>query len=391
MDSGCSLDSVSSPTAGCSDWDVAFICIEESGACSGDDLAGIEMMKDCLCGSSDCNMGDMGGSTGGDDGRDSNEPACLAESTCLADLEAAMKAEQKLGPTCAHLITLNDCVTGDSADPCNGDDQYTELLKGWLACTCDNQCDSIAETSDTIIDPTTWTNPHLHSQFHAGTQFVIPGYAEDAFGSFFRYDMNDAQDSAWNKSPWDMFSAFPDSKYEWVEDLGRCMPFVKLEGDEGDMVMLESVEGVDIDCAMDFIMSEQHVRNEECMAKKAKGDNSCNVDEWATKTFGHDQSPHGFIRDIRTTLRKASGAAPPSEFDGTDSISFTYKDASGNSGAVGSTKLTYKKFLQADALANSRFNRARDKSEKVRSDEERRKAGAKRQQKQRSTIAYSHN
>ena len=33
--------------------------------------------------------------------------------------------------------------------------------------------------------------------------------------------------------------------------------------DDGDMVMLKSFDGVDIDCAMDYVMSEQHVKNAE--------------------------------------------------------------------------------------------------------------------------------
>lgn len=82
--------------------------------------------------------------------------------------------------------------------------------------------------------------------------------------------------------------------------------------------------------------------------------------------FGHEKSPHGFIRDIRSTIRKATGAAPPSEYDGDDNndVSFTYVDATGNE-VSSTTKLTYKKYLQADALAGNRFNHARNKGEKV--------------------------
>ena len=73
--------------------------------------------------------------------------------------------------------------------------------------------------------------------------------------------------------------------------------------------------------------------------------------------------PHGFIRDIRSTIRKASGAAPPSEFDGDETVEFTYLDASGTV-QTASTKLTYKKYLKADALVKNRFEKARQTGDK---------------------------
>uniref|UniRef100_A0A7S2QUM1 EF-hand domain-containing protein n=1 Tax=Triparma pacifica TaxID=91992 RepID=A0A7S2QUM1_9STRA len=107
-------------------------------------------------------------------------------------------------------------------------------------------------------------------------------------------------------------------------------------------------------------MSEQHVKNEECIASNYE---NCWVDEWGARGFGHEVHPHGFIRDIRSTIRKASGAAPPSEFDGDETVEFTYLDASGTV-QTASTKLTYKKYLKADALAKNRFEKARQTGDK---------------------------
>ena len=56
------------------------------------------------------------------------------------------------------------------------------------------------------------------------------------------------------------------------------------------------------------------------------------------------------VRDIRKILRDATGAAPPSEFDGGNTeVPFTFVDASGMTFSA-TTKLTYKKFMAADAL-----------------------------------------
>ena len=167
-------------------------------------------------------------------------------------------------PGCADLQALDQCVKDDPQDPCTGDEVYTSRLQIWLDCTCNNNCAAVDEaTSDPnsqVIEPLTFNNPWLNSDFHVGTQIIIPGYEEDAFGSFFRYDMNDLHDSSWNKSPWDKFSAFNDVKYQFDEGEGRCMPFVKIES--GDFVMLKTFDGVDIACALDFAVADKFVQNE---------------------------------------------------------------------------------------------------------------------------------
>ena len=244
-------------------------CIETAGTCTAEEMEMIEGLKACPCEGS-CGDMDMGGDMGSDKWDDDMEhhddedegggPACIEFSACGGVLIAEIGES---APNCEQLTDLQTCVSGSQSDNCKGDEEFDTILAAWLACTCDNECDGIAETSDTVLDPLTWKSPWLSQAMYAGTEFVIPGYAEDSFGSFFRYDLTETHDSAWNKSPWDMFSAFSDVKYDWVESEGRCMPFIKLEGSDDDMVMLKSFDGVDIDCALDVVMSEQHVKNAE--------------------------------------------------------------------------------------------------------------------------------
>lgn len=70
------------------------------------------------------------------------------------------------------------------------------------------------------------------------------------------------------------------------------------------------------------------------------------------------------LRDTRSVLRKASGAAPPTDFDGADSdITLKLKAPDGTE-YTATTKLTYKKYLTASGNVDARWNKVRNLGEK---------------------------
>ncbi|GMH61172.1 hypothetical protein TrLO_g221 [Triparma laevis f. longispina] len=275
-----------------------------------------------------------------DEDVDDKTPACFVESGCPEPSEGGTL-------DCEWLRGTMQCIEASGAT-CDKDD--TSLLSSWESCVCDGICNDIIETVDSVISPLEWKDPYLNSDLHTGTNMKIPGYKNDAFGNFFRFDMNELQDSQWNKNPWDMFSPFTDMKYEWDETSSSCKPFVKYSED-ADEVFAELVEidGVSAECAVRFGIAEKY----EKMANRGPNDHY----HYWLEGWEHEANPLTMLRDTRSVLRKASGAAPPTDYDGTDSeITLRLKHPNGTEYGR-QTKLTYKKYLTATSNAQGRWEK----------------------------------
>ncbi|GMI16478.1 hypothetical protein TrLO_g12844 [Triparma laevis f. longispina] len=279
---------------------------------------------------------------GGDDA-----PVCFLESGCPNPPEDG-------SVDCEWIRSTGTCIA-DAGITCDTDDQA--IFDAWEGCLCNGECGFTAETVDAVIDPKEWKDPWLSSELWAGTSMTIPGYEKDAFGSFFRFDMNELQDSQWNKNPWDMFSPFTDMKYEWDETSSSCKPYVKFSqsSDEEFSELLE-IDGVSAECAIRHGIAEKYEKEAN------KDDNDHNwywLEDW-----DHQVNPLTMLLDARPTLRKASGAAPPTDFDGANSdITLKLKFPNGTEYSP-KTKLTYKKYQQASSNAEARWQKVRNKGEK---------------------------
>ncbi|GMH83501.1 hypothetical protein TrVE_jg5558 [Triparma verrucosa] len=276
-----------------------------------------------------------------DEDEDDGPPVCFIESGCPEPPDA---------PDCAWLRGTMTCIEASSASCSETDDA---IFDKYDKCLCEGECGQVIDKVDSVISPLDWKDPHLSSELHTGTSMSIPGYRKDAFGKFFRFDMNDLQDSQWNKNPWDMFSPFSDMKYEWDETSSSCKPYVKYSQEVGEeFVELVEIDGVNADCAIRYGVAEKF----EYMANKGPNDHHY----YDLVRWDHETTPLTLLRDTRSILRKSSGAAPPTEYDSdTAEITLTLKASDGTE-YTSTTQLTYKKYMAATSNAEARWRKSRD-------------------------------
>ena len=257
----------------------------------------------------------------------------------------------------------------DGGDPNNPDDQGCGRGDDQEPCT--------------VYDAVTWMNPDNYPDLYAGKRLTLPAYPEDPIGKFFRYQ-EPREDDYWTAPPiYDRFSAFTDFDFKFDDATGRCQPYVKTSNKDNNenFRKLVSIDGVNAACIMDAQWAhgpKNHVCT-DCLGcngeSKSWEDEDCTLqaedecyapclEHWSDERgrfgAGESETPMGWIQNMRKSIRRATGAAPPTEFDGEETIRIVTmdEDDEGNPREKIEDKLmTYGNFLNTEGKRQKRMEK----------------------------------
>ena len=190
---------------------------------------------------------DYGG--GGDDGLDI--PECLI--ACAGFKEPR---------TCSVLSKIMECAEGNStihpeSMKCapNNLTKSKAIADPYLDCLCNNNaavCQQIGTepvSAGSLVSPEDWVSLYELNLAHLDT-LVMPGWKNDPLAKYFRVMYNNDDD--YQTSTFDRFSAFFDVNVEYDKEKNACVPYVKLEETDEEMVEVISVDGIDMTCMIAY-------------------------------------------------------------------------------------------------------------------------------------------